>query len=299
MENSAVFTAKLEFIISMVIFGTIGIFIRYIPLPSSLIACVRGIVGVLFLLCVLAFKKRRFSFKRIKKYAVILLLSGAFIGVNWILLFEAYRFTTVATATLCYYMAPVFVLMLSPLVLKEKLSVKNAVCVAVALIGMVLVSGVLQTGVGVSAEFKGILLGLGAAACYACVMLLNQKLKTLDAFDKTVAQLACAAIAVLPYVLITVDFPALKAEPWQMALLAAVCIIHTGIAYTMYFGSMKNIKAQTVAVLSYIDPIVAVILSALVLNESMDIFGIVGAVLILGAAIVNEMPVLDKKRVAE
>lgn len=299
MKNSAVFTSKLEYIISMVIFGTIGIFVRYIPLPSSLIACVRGFAGVLFLLCVLAFKKRRFSFKRIKKYAAILLLSGVFIGVNWILLFEAYRYTTVATATLCYYMAPVFVLMLSPFVLKEKLSVKNAVCVAVALIGMVLVSGVLQTGVGVSSEFKGILLGLGAAACYSCVMLLNQKLKPLDAFDKTVAQLGCAAIAVLPYVLITVNFPALSAEPRQIALLAAVCIIHTGTAYTMYFGSMKNIKAQTVAILSYIDPIVAVILSALVLNESMDVFDIAGAVLILGAAIVNEAPILDKKRAAE
>ena len=299
MKNSAVFTSKLEYIISMAIFGTIGIFVRYIPLPSSLIACVRGFAGALFLLCVLALKKRGFSFMRIKNYAPILVLSGIFIGVNWILLFEAYRYTTVATATLCYYMAPVFVLMLSPLVLKEKLSVKNAVCVAVALMGMVLVSGVLQTGVGVSSEFKGILLGLGAAACYACVMLLNQKLKSLDAFDKTVAQLGCAAIAVLPYVLITVDFPALSAEPRQIALLAAVCIIHTGTAYTMYFGSMKNIKAQTVAILSYIDPIVAVILSALVLNESMDAFGIAGAVLILGAAIVNEAPVLDKKRAAE
>ena len=299
MKNSAVFSSKLEYIISMVIFGTIGVFIRYIPLPSSLIACVRGVVGVLFLLCVLAFKKRRFSLKRIKKYALTLVASGALIGVNWILLFEAYRYTTVATATLCYYMAPVFVLMLSPLVLKEKLSVKNAVCVAVALMGMVLVSGVLQTGVGVSAEFKGILFGLGAAACYACVMLLNQKLKSLDAFDKTVAQLGCAAIAVLPYVLVTVDFPALTAEPYQIALLGVVCIVHTGTAYTMYFGSMKNIKAQTVAILSYIDPIVAVILSALLLKESMGIFGIVGAVLILGAAIVNEAPVLDKKRAAE
>ncbi len=296
MEKSSVVSSKLEFIISMVIFGTIGIFVRYIPLPSALIACVRGFTGVLFLLAVMALKKRRFSFAAVRKYAVVLFCSGALIGTNWILLFESYRYTTVAAATLCYYMAPVFVMALSPFVLKEKLSVKKAVCVAVAIAGMVLVSGVLKTGIGVSAELKGILLGLGAAACYACVMLLNQKLKPLDAYDKTVSQLFCAAVTVLPYVLITVDFPALKAEPWQILLLAAVGIVHTGAAYTMYFGSMRDIKAQTVAILSYIDPIVAVILSALLLKESMDAYGIIGAVLILGAAIVSEIPSLDKKR---
>lgn len=288
--------AKGEFVLSMVIFGTIGIFVRNIPLPSSLIACVRGAVGVLFILAVVAVKKQKISFRDIKKHLPLLAVSGALIGINWILLFEAYRYTTVATATLCYYMAPVFVIIVSPFALKEKLSLKKAVCVIAALAGMVFVSGVLETGVGFSSELKGIVFGVSAAACYSGVMLLNQKLKTVKAFDKTAAQLGCASVTVLPYVFITTDFSEISLNAVQVVLLMSVCIIHTGAAYTMYFGSMKNLKAQTVAILSYIDPIVAVLLSALFLKEPFGVSGVIGAVLILGSAVVSELPVLDKKR---
>ena len=160
-ENSLGF-ARAKLILAMTIFGTIGIFVKYIPLPSSVIACTRGFVGVIFLLLVTLISKNKISFKDIKKNLLLLVISGAFIGINWILLFEAYRYTTVATATLCYYMAPIFITIASPFILKEKLTLKKSFCVLVALIGMFFVSGIVGTA-DLHISVPGILCGLGAA----------------------------------------------------------------------------------------------------------------------------------------
>ncbi|MBQ7085278.1 MAG: EamA family transporter [Anaerotignum sp.] len=288
--------AKLELIASMFIFGTIGIFVRHIPLPSSMIALVRGFVGAFFVLLFVYLKKSKLDKTAIKKNFVMLALSGAFIGINWILLFESYNYTTVATATLCYYMQPIFVILASPILLKEKLTAKKVVCVAVALIGMVFVSGVLQTGIPALSEAKGILYGLGAACFYATVVLMNKKITDISAYDKTIMQLGMGAIVLSPYVMLTQDFGAatVSMTPSLWALLLFVGLVHTGVAYALYFDSMKDLKAQTLAIFSYIDPIVAIILSALLLKESMGLYGVIGAVLVLGSTFISELP--EKER---
>ena len=289
--------AKLELIASMFIFGTIGIFVRHIPLPSSMIALVRGFVGAFFVLLFVYLKKSKLDKTAIKKNFVMLALSGAFIGINWILLFESYNYTTVATATLCYYMQPIFVILASPILLKEKLTVKKVVCVAVALIGMVFVSGVLQTGIPALSEAKGILYGLGAACFYATVVLMNKKITDISAYDKTIMQLGMGAIVLSPYVMLTQDFGAatVSMTPSLWLLLLFVGLVHTGVAYALYFDSMKDLKAQTLAIFSYIDPIVAIILSALLLKESMGLYGVIGAVLVLGSTFISELP--EKERI--
>lgn len=282
--------AKFQLIISMVIFGTIGLFVRYIPLPSSVIAFARGLTGMLFLLLVMALRRKRLDTRAIRKNAWILILSGAALGGNWILLFQSYRFTTVATATLCYYLAPMFVLLASPLVLRERLTVRKLLCVLVSLVGMVCVSGVLDSGIPAADELTGILLGVGAAVLYATVVLLNKKIPDIPANDRTVMQLGLSALIVLPYILLTEDVPTLQVTPLAIGLLLFVGVVHTGIAYALYFGSLKELKAQTAAIFSYIDPIVAIILSALLLKEHMGPTEVVGAVLILGSALVSELP---------
>ena len=289
--------AKLELIASMFIFGTIGIFVRHIPLPSSMIALVRGFVGAFFVLLFVYLKKSKLDKTAIKKNFVMLALSGAFIGINWILLFESYNYTTVATATLCYYMQPIFVILASPILLKEKLTLKKVVCVAVALIGMVFVSGVLQTGIPALSEAKGILYGLGAACFYATVVLMNKKITDISAYDKTIMQLGMGAIVLSPYVMLTQDFGAatVSMTPSLWLLLLFVGLVHTGVAYALYFDSMKDLKAQTLAIFSYIDPIVAIILSALLLKESMGLYGVIGAVLVLGSTFISELP--EKERI--
>ena len=278
---------------SMFIFGTIGIFVRYIPLPSSFIALVRSVVGLTLLAAVTAAKGGSFSLKELKPKLPLLALSGILMGFNWILLFEAYRYTTVATATLCYYLAPVFMILASPIVLKEKLTAKKLVCAALALVGMVFVSGVLQAGFTGIRELTGILLGTAAALLYASVVLLNKLTGEVPPTTRTTVQMAAAAAVLLPYVLLTEQISAMEFAPLTLGLLAVLGIVHTGIAYLMYFGSMGDLEAHTLAIFSYIDPIVAILLSALLLNEPLGPGGVIGAVLILGAAFVSELP--DKK----
>ncbi|MDO4304568.1 MAG: EamA family transporter [Bacillota bacterium] len=289
-ENSA----KIKLISAMIAFGTIGIFVRYIPLSSTMIALIRGIVGTVFLIFITLLQKTRISASAIKKNLPALCLSGAFIGINWILLFEAYRYTTVAAATLCYYLAPIFVIVASPFFLKETLTLKKILCVLGALIGMVLISGVVQNkGIHLS-EMKGIFFGTGAALFYASVILLNKKIKDISAYDKTIMQLASASVVLLPYALLTENFEAISLTPSAVILLLVVGILHTGICYTLYFGSMRYLKAQTVAIFSYIDPVVAIILSAVILHEKMDLLSILGAVMILGSTLISELQLSRK-----
>lgn len=283
-------TSKFKLIASMTIFGTIGIFVKYIPLPSSVIAVVRGFGGMLFLLLMTVLSKKSISRESIKKNLPILFFSGAFIGINWILLFESYRYTSVATATLCYYLAPVIVILLSPLLLKEKLTVRKLLCVFGALIGMVFVSGVAENGIPSFSEIRGVLLGVGAAAFYATVIILNKKLKDIESNDRTLVQLGFAAAAILPYAVLTENIAEIKLDATAVILLAVVAIVHTGISYVLYFGSIKKLNTQTVAIFSYIDPIVAIILSAVILKESLTAYSVIGAVLILGSTLISELP---------
>ena len=286
-------TARIKLISTMVIFGTIGIFVRSIPMSSSIIAMVRGFVGAAFLLILAALKKKPISVKAIKANLKYLILSGVFIGFNWILLFEAYRFTTVATATLCYYFAPIFVVLASHFMKTERMTAVKGVCIAVALLGMVFVSGVIGGG---DFNAAGIALGLGAAALYAGVILTNKRLKNISSYDSTIVQLSSAAIILVPYTLLTEDFSAMTVELSSIALLLFVGVVNTGLAYNLYFGSIQALKAQTVAIMGYIDPVVAIILSAIILREKMDVFSIIGAVLILGSAFCSEV-FGDRKKV--
>ena len=277
----------------MTIFGTIGIIVRYTPIPSSVIAMIRGFMGMLFLVAVMLIGRSGISFETVKKKALPLFISGGFIGINWILLFESYRYTTVATATLCYYMAPILVILVSPLLLKERLTAKKLICVVAALLGMVFVSGILQSEGFSLSEIKGVLLGLGAALFYASVVLINKKLTDVPTYEKTAIQLGSAAVVILPYTLITENFSEMTFTPLAIILICVLGILHTGIAYALYFDAISKLPAQTAAIFSYIDPIVAIALSALLLKEPLTMHSVIGAILILGATFISELP--DRK----
>ena len=281
--------------LSMAIFGSIGIFRRHIPLTSSSLAFFRGILGALFLLAVARILKKQVNHHIGLKKTILLVISGAVMGVNWILLFEAYNYTTVATATLCYYMEPTIVILLSPLFFKESITAKKWACVLLSIIGMILVSGIVESGIPQLSELKGILFGLGAAVFYAAVVIMNKKLPGLDAYEKTIMQLLSAAVVLVPYLLTSSQSFQVEWTPMVIAMLLIVGFVHTGVAYALYFGSMDGVKAQTVAIFSYLDPIVALLLSSILLNERMTVFGIAGAVVIIGAALIGEIDLKGKR----
>lgn len=276
-------------IVSMCIFGTVGIFRRYIDLPSSLIALVRGLLGTGFLGGFLLLRRQRLDQQAIRKNILLLLTSGAAIGFNWIFLFEAYCCTSVATATLCYYLAPILVILASPVVLGEKLTVRKGLCALAALTGMVFVSGIPEAGLPGLSESKGILFGLAAAVLYASVILMNKKMTAIPALDQTIFQLGFASAAMVPYVLLTVSPAVLSFDAISLVMLCILGAVHTGLAYLLYFGSMGRLKGHTVALFSYIDPVLAILLSSLLLKEPLTSGGILGAILILGAACISQL----------
>lgn len=273
--------AMAKFLTSMTIFGTIGLFVDAIPLNSGVIALFRGIMGLVFLLLVMALTKQKLRFDVIKKELLLLCISGGAMGLNWVLLFEAYRYTTVATATVCYYLAPAFLMLASPL-LGEKLTVKKLLCLFTCFVGMVLVTGIDGGSV------TGVAFGIGAAILYASVMFINRKIKPVSDYERTVTQMAMSIPVVAVYVLLRggVDFGAMNATGWL--LMAVVGVVHTGFAYFLYFGAVGKLPATSVAVCSYLDPVVAVLLSA-VLIAPIGIPAICGAVLILGSTLFGQL----------
>lgn len=287
--------SKFIYIISMLIFSTIGIFRKYVPLSSEFVAFTRGVIGVLFLVLFIIVSKKKIDKTSIKNNLLLLIISGCFIGLNWLFLFESYKYTSVATATLCYYMAPIFILLVSPIFLKEKLNKINIVCIIAALIGMVLVSGIIEVGFNDLNTLKGVLFGLAAAILYASVVIMNKKIKSISPYDKTIVQLSFASIVLVPYLLGTGGFSNLVFDRDSIIMLLIMGVIHTGLAYALFFGSMENISGQSIALFSYIDPVMAIVLSTIILDERMTIIQAAGAVLILGFTLLNEYVSIKKK----
>lgn len=276
-------------IFSMLIFGTIGIFRKYIPISSALLAFLRGILGSLIIVVFLCIKKRITKNKLGRKNLILLIFTGSLIGINWILLFEAYNYTSVAVATLCYYMQPTIVIVLAPIFFREKLTPKKSMCAFISIIGMILVSGLAGTNYIQASDIKGITFGLLAATLYASVIILNKLISVDDAYEKTLIQLLSAAIVLVPYILFTEDFSKISLDTTSILLILIVGIVHTGFAYVLYFASMGQLSSQSIALLSYLDPVFALILSALVLHENLSVYGLIGALLIIGSAIISEL----------
>ena len=271
---------RLMMAVSMVIFGTIPLFVRNIPVSSGELALYRAVLASVLIGLFLLITKQKIPFAKIKKEVPLLIISGIAVGINWILLFEAYKYTTVSVATLSYYFAPVIVTVLSPIIFKEKLNAKQISCFAMSTLGLVLITGI--GGAGVGKDFIGILFGLGAAVFYATAVLLNKFTKQVDGIHRTFLQFISAVVVLVPYVLMTSDVTLGNMDSKGWVNLFIVGLIHTGITYCMYFSSLKELPGQKAAILSYIDPLVAVLISVTVLGEAMTAQQVIGGALILG-----------------
>lgn len=279
--------ARMQLIISMTIFGTIGLFVREIAVSSGELALYRAILAAVLITGYLVVTRQKIDAKAIRKEIPVLLGSGVAMGVNWILLFEAYRYTTVSVATLSYYFAPVIVIILSPILFREKLTKKQIICFVMSTIGLVMIIDVTNIGEG-SFQLMGILFGLGAAVFYAMVILLNKFIKGVSGIHRTLLQFFAAILVLIPYVCFTggIHLGTLNGKGWICLLI--VGLVHTGITYCMYFSSLKDLSGQEAAILSYIDPLVAVVVSVLVLKEGISWLQLLGGGLVLGFTIWNE-----------
>ena len=271
----------------MTVFGTIALFVREIALPSAEIALFRAVLAMLLLGGYLIVKHINPLKGICRRDLLLLLLSGAAMGFNWILLFEAYRHTTVSLSTLCYYFAPVLLTLLSPLLFRERMHPRSILCFAFSTLGVVLIVGVSTSGGG--NHLLGVACGLGAALLYATVMLLNKSIRSVSGLCRTFLQFVAAIAVLAPYVALTGGFHigTLSGRGW--AFLLIVGLVHTGLTYCLYFSSLWRLSGQQAALLSYIDPLVAVLLSVTLLGEPITPLQIVGGVLILGFSFLNEI----------
>ena len=285
-------TAKLMMAVAMFIFGTIAPFVRMIGVGSGELALYRAVLAAVLVGGFLLITRQKLSVKDVKKELLLLLLTGAAMGFNWILLFEAYKYTTVSVATLSYYFAPVIVMAVCPLLFRERMGARQIVCFVMSTAGLVLITG---TAGGGSSDLLGIAFSLGAAVLYATVILLNKFIKGVTGLHRTFVQFLAAIAVLTPYVMLTEGFNLGWLDGVGVGALLVVGLLHTGITYCLYFSALKELPGQEVAILSYIDPLVAVLVSVLWLDETMTLPQVVGGLLILGFTLWCELPARKRK----
>ena len=268
---------KLKIILAMLIWGTMGVFIKNIPLNSIEIAFYRSIIGVVFIIALSISKKEKWDKEELREDLKVLILSGIALGTGWVLLFQGYKNTTISIATLSYYIAPVFIIILSIVVLKEKITMKKILCIIVAIIGLLLVLDIKSIGnIGDNNHLLGILYSVLAAVFYAIVVILNKFIKRLSGLKVTIVQLLVSTLILMPLTIINSTRSIISLDILSLVLLLFVGIVHTGIAYLLYFSSVKEIEGQSIAILSYMDPIFALLIAGLFLGEKMTIIQLFG-----------------------
>lgn len=287
--------ANILFISAMLIFGTIGIIVKLIPLDASEIAFYRSILALLVISLYFIIKKEKFKFNLKKSTLILLLLSGIGIGLNWIFLFESYNYTSLSISTVCNYFAPIIVMVLSPIILKEKISLKQVICLIIAVVGLILIVGAFEFKKD-SNNLIGIILSLLAAGLYAVVILINKKINFVDGIQRTFFQFLSLAILLLPYTLFTTGFNVFKLSITNLLWLLLLGVVHTGIAYCMYFTSIKDMSGQKISILSFIDPVTSIMLAFFIFNDRFTGFQLVGALLILFATIFSEIRIKKVKK---
>ena len=273
------------FIASMVIFGTNGLLVANISLGSAEIVLMRTFLGSLFLLAVVLVK-RSFSFADLKADLIPATIGGAALGLNWVLLFSAYRSAGVGLSTLTYYCGPIIVLALSPVLFREKLTWNKLLAIAAVAVGMFCITGDIEPGSDVQ---TGILFGGGAALLYASLIVANKRVKRLSGLNCAMYELIVAFFVVLIYLVASnVKLPVIPAAE-DIVWVLAIGLVNTGLAYYLYFSSLQKLPGQTVALVCYIDPLTALLVSGAFLGEKLFAVQIAGAVLILGGACLGEL----------
>lgn len=284
--------AKGYYLLAMMIFGSVGLVVRRIPMASIEIAFVRSFLGTVVLGIVLLMQKNPLPMVALKKDGGKIFLSGLFLGINWIFLFEAFHRTTITSATLAYYMAPILFLLLSQVFLRTKLTPLKTLTVLLSFLGLY----VLSKGEEVAGPLgkDGLLFGLLAAVFYALVMLMNRLMKEVQGLERTFLSLGASFSTLLAYLLFTGGLSSFTIPKEGLLALFLVGILHTGLAYTLYFSSIGKIKAEEVALFSYLDPVFAIIFSVMLLGEPFTMNRIFGGLMILLASLIPEM--VDRKK---
>lgn len=274
----------LKYILALLLFGSNGIVASFINMNSYEIVLLRTMIGSFLLLTVFLLRKENFTFYKHKKNFLYLAVSGSAMGVSWMLLYEAYTRIGVSVSSLLYYCGPVIVMVLSPLLFREKLSVFKVIGFVSVFIGVLLVNGkTFSTG----GNMFGIVCGLLSAVMYACMVIFNKKAARIAGPENSMFQLIISFLVVAVFVGIKQGF-IIKIPADSILPILILGLLNTGIGCYFYFSSIGNLPVQTIAICGYLEPLSAVLFSVIILGEAMFPMQVVGAVLILGGAVLGE-----------
>ena len=271
------------YILSMLIFGTNGWVVSHISFQGAQIVLLRTLIGGA-VLTALVLLRGGFDREAVRAERVPLVLGGAALGFNWVALFEAYRLLNVSLATLIYYVGPMLILLLSPVLFREKLTRQKLLAVGIVAVGLVCISGSIAFG---GMNTAGLLTAMLSALFYASLIAFNKRITRTPGMQTAAIELDVAFVVVLVYVLLTVGLPHPKAA--DVPFIAVIGLVNTGLAYVLYFSGLQKLPGQSVALISYVDPVSALLFSALLLNEKMTPVQVIGAVLIIGGAMLGEL----------
>lgn len=271
------------YVLSMLIFGSNGLLAAHISLPSSQVVLLRTLLGGA-VLSALVLLRGGFDRAAVRAELASLLLGGAALGANWVALFGAYRLLNVSLATLIYYVGPMLILLLSPLLFREKLGGAKIAALCLVAVGLVCISGSIALG-GLSTA--GLAVALASALLYAALIVFNKRITRTGGLQTAAIELDVAFVVVLLYVLLTGGLQ--RPQVSDLPFIAVIGLVNTGLAYFLYFSGLQKLSGQSVALISYVDPVSALLFSALLLGEMLTPLQMVGAVLILGGAMFGEL----------
>lgn len=279
MDNAAL----LKHLFSLVIFGTNGTLSRFIHLSSCGIVFYRTILASLVLFAFFKLSGNKFTFPSYRYDLKFILFSGLAQSTEWFLMYESYRHIDVGVATLLTYCGPVIVIALSPIVFKEKLTVKKLAYLAVVLVGVVF----LNRGVGGHGNIKfGLLCAGSSAFCYAAMVICNKQAEHISGFENAVLQLFFCCCFSIVFTLLKTGFRPPLPEPvisqWLLVLLLGTT--NTGLTCYLYFSTLGKLPAQVIAVSGYLEPLLAIVYSSLLLGERMTALQLLGCAMIIGGA---------------
>ena len=251
------------YLCAMLLFGTLGLFVRQAHVAGDVLAFLRTLIGAAFLGVLLLLQRHRIQ-KIGGRQLLYVLLSAAFLGFNWVFLFEAYAAATISIATVIYYTAPLLALLAAVFLFHESVTLRIVLGIVLTMGGLLCITQVTGTAV----QLKGILFAAAAALCYAGVLLTNQFLHDIDGLYFTFLQLLCSAGILFVYLLLEGRIhliPELPAASWPWIM--CIAVVHTGVAYALYFTSLHHLTSSQAAVGSYLDPCIALLLSIFLLRE--------------------------------
>ncbi|HII15939.1 MAG TPA: DMT family transporter [Nanoarchaeota archaeon] len=266
-------------ITAMLIFGSMGIFARLSGQNGLVVAAAASLVSAFFMFFILL--KNKELKQLFTKKVWILLLIGLFGAANNSMYFYAFSLTKISNAVLLHYLAPVFVLLLSFFMFKEKISMKRILSVIAAMAGLALVIGKLDFGSSIA---LGNLLAMGSALGYAASLVTYKKAMQYFNIKQIIFFQMLFTFAVFsPFLIIAA--PSISSASW--AYLAIVGFVHQFIAVIFHLKGLEKLKATTVAVLSYTEPVFAAVFAWLLLSESITPAAAAGGILILAASFYN------------